>query len=117
MSHKVTPGSGSLELTDYVDSEAAPLTAPAAPAALVRPAAAPREDSVYTGKDDVVIMRDHQYFYREDDGAAKIDVMRLGDCIDTVRVGFETVGTGGDDFEDVQGVLTFATASRAWKCR
>jgi len=64
-------------------------------------------ESAYKGKPDVVTMRDRTYFFNEGDGAATIDVMRLGDCSGAVQVGYSAVGKGGSDYKAVSGTLTF----------
>jgi len=92
---KIQPGL--VDLGDAeVDDVAAPLLAKA--------------DSVYGGKPDVVVMRDRSYFFSEGDELATIDVMRLGDCTTTVKVGYTTVGSGGGDFTPVHGTLVRGTA-------
>ena len=53
-------------------------------------------------------MRDRTYYFNEGDGAAAVDVMRLGDCSETVTVEYTTLGKGGDDYTCVSGTLTFA---------
>ena len=80
---------------------------------------------------DLVLMRDHSYFFLESEGAAAIDVVRIGKCSDTVQVRYEVCkpNAGGtpaarkkgnaalgqaedkEDFSSVTGALTFEPGS------
>ena len=64
---------------------------------------------------DVIIMRDHRFFFQEGD-SAQIDVMRLGNCRHEVQVDYETIPAAGklkddvadqSDFKMVSGTITF----------
>jgi len=67
---------------------------------------------------DLVMMTSADYFYTEDEGHAKICVMRVGDCVEELKVSYETVKDKGvlasdsKDFKTVKGTLTFKPGDR-----
>jgi hypothetical protein len=62
---------------------------------------------------DIVMMAAKDYFYTEDEGFAKICVMRVGHSTKALTVSYETVkektvmAGGSKDFKSVSGTLEF----------
>jgi hypothetical protein len=68
------------------------------------------------GEPDIVMMTAKDYFYTENEGFAKICVMRVGDSREALTVSYETVkdknvmAGGSSDFKSISGKLTFKYA-------